>query len=96
MKKAFVMVVAVVYALSLTGCASLYQDRARPGLPLYESQADPRQLRPEAESVRIGTWWERNWPYLVGGIIVGAIIIALLSASDDGDGTVPSCCGGGN
>jgi len=92
MKRPFAVLLTAAYCFTFAACAALPRDFVHEGFPLSGSSIPVSgQVTRNAEADGTETWWDRNWPYVVAGLLVGGAIIFVTAA--DSDAVSGPCCG---
>ena len=91
MRRIIAVLLVAVFTVSVSGCATLSnKDYSVNGIPLKNLHADSSQIETGAGITDKETWWDRNWPYIIGGILVGGGIVAIVAGYSNQDIEVPA------
>ena len=84
-KNTVVAGLAAFYLLTAASCGSL-NNYTLNGVPLDKDKrtANSGQTATDAGSKEEKSWWSKNWPYVVGAVVVGGAVAYIISQDDDG------------
>lgn len=90
MKRIVAVLLVAVFIVSVSGCATLSnKDYSFNGIPLKNLHADSAQIEIDSGLIDKETWWDRNWPYVIGVILVGGGITAIVAGYSNENVEVP-------